>query len=137
MTTGVTGLRWVLFFLVALVAGTVHADLFKCLVDGATVFQDHPCAAGAQEDLCAPGISATRHPDICGGSLAAVQDQGDTGSLGLPAPRYPAGTSALPDRSYPGYSGGAASGGRVGVQGYTRKDGTYVRPHTRSAPKRR
>lgn len=29
------------------------------------------------------------------------------------------------------------SGGTVYVKGYTRKDGTYVRPHTRSAPKRR
>lgn len=30
-----------------------------------------------------------------------------------------------------------SSGGTVQVKGYTRKDGTYVRPHTRSAPKRK
>lgn len=29
-----------------------------------------------------------------------------------------------------------STGGTVQVKGYTRKDGTYVRPHTRSAPKR-
>jgi hypothetical protein len=29
------------------------------------------------------------------------------------------------------------SGAPVQVKGYYRKDGTYVRPHTRSAPKRR
>lgn len=29
------------------------------------------------------------------------------------------------------------SGGKVHVKGYYRKDGTYVRPHTRSAPKRK
>ncbi|MDN4011278.1 hypothetical protein QX233_02275 [Chryseobacterium gambrini] len=29
------------------------------------------------------------------------------------------------------------SGGTVHVKGYTRKDGTYVRPHTRSSPSRR
>jgi hypothetical protein len=29
------------------------------------------------------------------------------------------------------------TGGRVYVRGYTRKDGTYVQPHTRSAPRRR
>lgn len=29
------------------------------------------------------------------------------------------------------------SGGRVYVRGYTRKNGTYVQPHTRSAPRRR
>ena len=29
------------------------------------------------------------------------------------------------------------SGGTVQVKGYYRKDGTYVRPHTRSAPRRR
>ncbi len=41
------------------------------------------------------------------------------------------------------YSGGTSSkksstssGGTVHVKGYTRKDGTYVRPHTRSAPRR-
>lgn len=31
----------------------------------------------------------------------------------------------------------SSSGGSVQVKGYTRKDGTYVRPHTRSAPRRR
>lgn len=30
-----------------------------------------------------------------------------------------------------------SSGGTVHVKGYTRKDGTYVRPHIRSAPKRK
>lgn len=29
------------------------------------------------------------------------------------------------------------TGGSVGVKGYRRKDGTYVRPHTRRAPRRR
>lgn len=29
-----------------------------------------------------------------------------------------------------------SSGGTVHVKGYTRKDGTYVQPHTRSAPRR-
>ncbi len=33
-----------------------------------------------------------------------------------------------------GYSSGEYSGGSVYVKGYTRKDGTYVRPHTRSRP---
>lgn len=35
------------------------------------------------------------------------------------------------------YSTASSSGGSVSVKGYTRKDGTYVRPHTRSAPRRR
>lgn len=35
------------------------------------------------------------------------------------------------------YSPRSSSGGSVQVKGYTRKDGTYVRPHTRSAPRRR
>ena len=34
------------------------------------------------------------------------------------------------------YSGGNSSaGGRVQVKGYYRKNGTYVKPHTRSAPR--
>lgn len=35
------------------------------------------------------------------------------------------------------YTPGTSSGGTVHVKGYTRKDGTYVRPHTRSASRRR
>jgi hypothetical protein len=38
-----------------------------------------------------------------------------------------------PSYTPPSYSGG----GTVHVRGYYRKDGTYVRPHTRSAPRRR
>lgn len=34
-------------------------------------------------------------------------------------------------------SSSTSSGGSVSVKGYYRKDGTYVKPHTRSAPKRR
>lgn len=34
-------------------------------------------------------------------------------------------------------SNSSSSGGSVSVKGYTRKDGTYVRPHTRSSPSRR
>lgn len=39
-----------------------------------------------------------------------------------------------PASSYAGSGGGG--GGVVHVRGYFRKDGTYVRPHTRSAPRR-
>ncbi|MFD2941238.1 hypothetical protein [Flavobacterium notoginsengisoli] len=35
------------------------------------------------------------------------------------------------------YTTPTSSGGSVRVKGYTRKDGTYVSPHTRSTPKRR
>jgi hypothetical protein len=35
------------------------------------------------------------------------------------------------------YKSKSSSGGTVQVKGYYRKDGTYVKPHTRSAPKRR
>lgn len=35
------------------------------------------------------------------------------------------------------YTPSSNSRGTVPVKGYTRKDGTYVRPHTRSAPRRR
>jgi hypothetical protein len=41
-----------------------------------------------------------------------------------------------PARSDPPVASGPSSsgGGRVSVKGYTRKDGTYVAPHTRAAP---
>jgi hypothetical protein len=43
------------------------------------------------------------------------------------------------NRSSYNYSSGStrSSGGSVSVKGYHRKDGTYVRPHTRSASSRR
>ncbi|MBO9592406.1 MAG: hypothetical protein J7599_05800 [Niabella sp.] len=44
---------------------------------------------------------------------------------------YKARSSGSSDTYTPG------TGGPVHVQGYYRKDGTYVRPHTRSAPSRR
>ena len=37
---------------------------------------------------------------------------------------------------HPAYQPSTNSGGTVQVRGYTRKDGTYVQPHTRSAPRK-
>ena len=45
-------------------------------------------------------------------------------------------SSYLPSSSSTSTKSNGSSGGTVHVKGYTRKDGTYVRPHTRSAPKR-
>ena len=42
-----------------------------------------------------------------------------------------------PRPSSPSYGSRSSSGGSVQVKGYARKDGTYVKPHTRSAPRRR
>lgn len=44
---------------------------------------------------------------------------------------------STPPSSSSSYSSKPSSGGSAQVKGYTRKDGTYVRPHTRSAPRRR
>jgi len=41
-----------------------------------------------------------------------------------------------PDTSVPSTSYTGSTSGTVQVRGYTRKDGTYVSPHTRSAPRR-
>lgn len=48
-----------------------------------------------------------------------------------PAKSYNTSTSSY------NYTPSKSSGGTVHVKGYTRKDGTYVSPHTRSAPRRR
>ncbi|MBE5321493.1 hypothetical protein IM793_20185 [Pedobacter sp. MR2016-19] len=47
---------------------------------------------------------------------------------------YPTYTPSATPRSTTKSTG--SSGGTVHVKGYTRKDGTYVKPHTRSAPRR-
>lgn len=137
MAVGATGFRWLLFFLAVTFVGTAQAELFKCVVDGATVFQDHACATGAQEDLCAGG-SAKQHPDSCAGSLAARNQP-----LAGPGSSSPTGSgsryaSELGASSYGGsHSASSGGAGSVSVRGYTRKDGTYVQPHTRSAPRHR
>lgn len=48
-------------------------------------------------------------------------------------------TSLVPPPSSAGEATASpsATGGPVNVRGYYRKDGTYVRPHTRNAPRRR
>jgi hypothetical protein len=62
-----------------------------------------------------------------------------TASPSTPAPATT--TWSREDLSFarPAYSGSSShrsSGGSVYVRGYTRKDGTYVQPHTRRAPRR-
>ena len=47
---------------------------------------------------------------------------------------YPSYTPSASPRSTTKSTG--SSGGTVHVKGYTRKDGTYVKPHTRTAPRR-
>jgi len=42
-----------------------------------------------------------------------------------------------PQSSSSSYSSKPSLGGSVQVKGYTRKDGTYISPHSRSAPRRR
>ncbi|MGO3892425.1 MAG: hypothetical protein ACTJHW_15750 [Paenalcaligenes sp.] len=49
----------------------------------------------------------------------------------------PAGAVQVPQRAYSPSSYAPSSGGSVRVKGYYRKNGTYVRPHTRRAPRRR
>jgi hypothetical protein len=75
--------------------------------------------------------------------LAFTTDYGYTLS-GVPVSLYQYGKL---NKNYPSYTPASttratstkstkSSGGSVQVKGYTRKDGTYVRPHTRSAPRR-
>jgi len=45
--------------------------------------------------------------------------------------------SSTPGRDYSSPGQSTKGGGEVKVKGYYRKDGTYIRPHTRSAPKRK
>lgn len=71
----------------------------------------------------------------CGTREEAQTAEAVRGALNVvaeePAP-YPA--ILRPGGSDHSYTGGA---GRVHVRGYHRRDGTYVRPHTRSRPRRR
>lgn len=74
-----------------------------------------------------PGSSAT--PSAGGSSSETGTGGASAGSGGLPSgPRYSAPSApAAP---------AASSGGSVNVQGYTTREGTYVAPHTRSAPRK-
>jgi len=63
----------------------------------------------------------------------------DTVTLSAASAGSPSGTSSASSKSTSSYRAPAAdtksSGGTVQVKGYYRKDGTYVRPHTRRKPR--
>lgn len=76
-------------------------------------------------------FNRNRRPEV----YAAPRQSTGSGS-GITSSRTPSTPSTSSSQS--SYSPPARStGGSVQVKGYYRKDGTYVRPHTRSAPKRR
>jgi endonuclease YncB( thermonuclease family) len=85
--------------------------------------------AGYQPSFSYRDYSRDEHVRIFG-SPVAVGGSSGAGTASGSGPTY---------RGYSGYSGYAGSGGAspgtdVPVKGYTRGDGTYVAPHTRSAP---
>ena len=49
----------------------------------------------------------------------------------------PINNEIVPSKKTNDYRPSSTSGGTVQVKGYYRKNGTYVRPHTRSSPRRR
>ena len=73
--------------------------------------------------------------------LAFTNDYGYTYD-GVPVSSYRYGRLAatspgyIPSRSYGSTKTTKSTGATVHVKGYTRKDGTYAKPHTRSAPRR-
>jgi hypothetical protein len=66
--------------------------------------------------------------------LAASNQTRDQSAVSTPSSTTGSGLSYSSPRSS---SSRRSPGTEVHVRGYTRKDGTYVRPHTRSAPRRR
>ena len=66
--------------------------------------------------------------------MVDVKAQNEAAYRAAHPPEYVPGHA--PTYSEDGY-GGYREGGSVSVRGYTRKDGTYVRPHTRRSPRRR
>jgi hypothetical protein len=88
--------------------------------------------AGAAADTLAqeaPEPAARSATAVCGYAVASGQTCRNLVSGGGYCHLHRAPEAA------PAYSG--ATGGTVHVRGYYRKDGTYVRPHTRGAPRRR
>jgi hypothetical protein len=90
----------------------------------------------ARERKLAEARRKVREEDAAKKKTAAgsSSDEADIESVGTSLRESP--------RATQGSSGATAkksksSGGRVYVSGYTRKNGTYVRPHTRSAPRRK
>jgi len=55
----------------------------------------------------------------------------------VPVKNYNRSNTSNPSANSYNYRPNTSTGGTVNVKGYTRKDGTYVRPHTRSAPRRK
>lgn len=101
-----------LFFLTFFIS-FVSADTYKCkAADGSIFYSNYQCT----DEVVIKTKDEERDTDGYGGYS------------------YSGGSS-----SYRGYNSGSGSsyGSKdVSVRGYYRKDGTYVRPHTRSRPRR-
>lgn len=92
------------------------------------ISQKHYQSQGRDDIGCyLPRIEAEADEVICTQTQYIPVD-----AVKAPLTRFSASTNP-----YPSVSSGSAGGGTVQVKGYYRKDGTYVRPHTRRAPRRK
>jgi hypothetical protein len=117
----------------------VNAELVRLGYAAAATFP--PNVQHAEQFRQLERAARAANAGLWGNSPAAYQVMDSSGQMNLTPPatssaRY----SADGSESYSGRaasvssSGSSSSNGTVYVKGYTRKDGTYVAPHTRSAP---
>lgn len=84
-----------------------------------------------------PSINSHQTSTTKTNTAAKPSNPGNTVATTSPSTPEPTTTYTPWNNSDLAYSrGGASGGGRVYVRGYTRKDGTYVQPHTRSKPRK-
>lgn len=112
---------------------TLAKEVYRCEVNGSTTYQAKPCKNKAtQKVACLNYAMSSDFKDSLGESQC--HDNGaNSGGYG----GYSSGYSGSSSSSYSGRANGSSysSSGRTKnqhVSGYTRKDGTYVKPYMRS-----
>ena len=100
-------------------------EIYKCTVSGKLKFQDTPCSEGNQEVLCPNGQSKSQYDN------KECPETNVYNSSGSYQSSY---TGTYSSGSYGSSSSRRTPGTDVRVRSYYRKDGTYVKSHTRSRP---
>ena len=124
-------IQFILMAVITAVSMPIHAEVFKCVgTNGNAVYQNTPCPKdeGVYIDLDKNTKMSMDEYKKNKKALEAAkrrEEQEATSSS----------TYSIPSSTYiPSSSSGSRD---VYVRGYTRKDGTYVRPYTRSRSGRR
>lgn len=127
---GLSLVKVLLLLLMLFSTGLVYAkEVYRCEVDGAMTYQAKPCKNKAKQKVACVNYASASDFKKSLDSKECLDNGANSGGYGGYSSGYYGSPSSNYSNSSP-YSSGRTK--KQHVSGYTRKDGTYVRPHTRS-----